>query len=273
MTTTEDNKTRRGQANTPGETNEADCLMGGTPLDPETCAFYQKALDIMEQSGLDFMVGGAYAFENYTGIGRHTKDLDIFVKPENAEKALEAFSKNGYRSEMTDSNWLGKAYSADLFVDFIFRSGNGVSTVDESWLRNAVDAEVLGRRVKVVPAEEMIWQKAFVMERERYDGADVAHLLHARAENLDWNRLLDHFGSYWRVLYTYLILFGFIYPAERDRIPGWVMKEMGRRLEGELAAPPPSGKVCQGTLISHQQFVPDVQQWGYEDVRRSRVAT
>jgi hypothetical protein len=58
--------------------------------------------------------------------------------------------------------------------------------------------------------EETIWSKAFVMERERYDGADIAHLLRASAERLDWHRLLERFDAHWPVLLSHLILFGFI---------------------------------------------------------------
>ncbi|MDQ3811736.1 MAG: hypothetical protein M3336_15755, partial [Chloroflexota bacterium] len=102
---------------------------------------------------------------------------------------------------------------------------------------------------------------------ERFDGADVAHLLLARAEVLDWQRLLRRFGSHWRVLLSHLVLFGYIYPSERDRIPGWVMQDLLRRLSDSLSAPPPSERVCRGTVLSRQQYLIDVERWGYRDVR------
>ena len=40
--------------------------------------------------------------------------------------------------------------------------------------------------VLVAPAEESLWCKAFVMERERFDGADVAHIILAYGDRLDW---------------------------------------------------------------------------------------
>jgi hypothetical protein len=36
----------------------------------------------------------------------------------------------------------------------------------------------------------MIWSKAFVMERECDDGADIARVPRARGDRLDWQRLL-----------------------------------------------------------------------------------
>src|SRR5437899_2577696 len=93
--------------------------------------------------------------------------------------------------------------------------------------------EVLGVPVRLCPAEEIIWSKAFIMERERYDGNDVAHLLRARGCALDWDRLLRRFDGHWRVLLSHIVLFGFIYPAERAAIPARV--EEARVLTRELS--------------------------------------
>ena len=104
---------------------------------------------------------------------------------------------------MTFPHWLGKAYNPGPrdFIDVIFSSGSGIAVVDDAWFTHSVpEAEVLGIPRGCVPAEEMIWSKAFIMERERYDGNDVAHLLHARAAELDWSRVLRRFGPHWRVL-------------------------------------------------------------------------
>ena len=97
----------------------------------------------------------------------------------------------------------------------IFSSGNGIAVVDEQWFEHATEREVLGISVKVAPAEESVWSKAFVMERERYDGADVAHIILAYGDRMDWRRLIDRFGRYWRVLLAHLVLYGFIYPSAR----------------------------------------------------------
>ena len=87
--------------------------------------------------------------------------------------------------------------------------------------------------MRLIPAEEMIWSKAYIQERERFDGADVAHILLRRAETLDWEHLLERFGSHWRVLLEHLVAFGFIYPSERHRIPPFVMRELISRLQDE----------------------------------------
>jgi len=228
---------------------------------------YRRALEAMANSGLPFLVGGAYAFAEYTSIRRFTKDFDVFVRPEDVDRVLATLDAGGFRVERPFPHWLAKAYHGEDFLDLIYSSGNGVARVDGSWFEHAVDAAVFGRPVKLVPVEEILWTKSFIMERERYDGADVLHLLRARAETLDWKRLLERFGAYWRVLYCQLVLFGFVYPGERPRIPDWVLLELGDRLEAETRTPPPTDRVCQGTILSRQQYLPDIERWGYHDAR------
>ena len=80
-----------------------------------------------------------------------------------------------------------------------------MAEVDEEWFTYASDGEILGVPVKLCPAEEMIWSKGYVQERERFDGADIAHLIRCRGEALDWGRLLRRFGDHWRVLFGHLI--------------------------------------------------------------------
>ena len=149
----------------------------------------------------------------------------------------------------------------------IFSSGNGVAEVDAEWFEHAVDGHVLDLAVRLCPPEEMIWQKAFVMERERYDGADVAHILRAHGQHLAWPRLLQRFDVHWRVLLSHLVLFGFVYPSERSQVPDGVLQELLSRLQEEMSAPPPSDRICQGTLLSRAQYLIDLDQFGYEDAR------
>jgi hypothetical protein len=236
-------------------------------LDPETRAFYCRALTDLNRSGVPYLVGGAYAFERYTGIARHTKDLDVFVREADVQRALAALEADGCRGEITFPHWLAKSYCGENFVDIIFGSGNGVAPVDDGWFEHAVTETVLDIPALLVPAEEMIWQKALIMERERFDGADVAHLLRARADKLDWDRLLDRFGDHWPVLLSHLVLFGFIYPAERGKVPAGVMRDLLRRQEAPSDGSSSEAQVCNGTVLSRTQYIVDVERWGYRDAR------
>ena len=236
-------------------------------LRPKTASFYLRALEVAGASGAPFLVGGAYAFANYTGIVRHTKDLDLFVRPADSPRLLAALAAAGYHTEVTFPHWLGKAFQGDDFVDVIHSSGNGACPVDDAWFAHAPPGKVLGSAVRLVPPEEMVWQKAYIMERERFDGADVAHLLRAAGPSLDWDRLLHRFGGHWRVLFAHLVLFGFVYPAERARVPEAVLRGLAARLAAEADTPADADARCRGPLLSRMQYLTDTERWGYHDAR------
>lgn len=243
------------------------CPSAEDELDPRIYSFYCAALTALQQAQVPFLVGGAYALARHTGIVRHTKDFDIFIRPTDCERVLQVLSAAGYRTELTDPRWLAKAFSGEDFIDVIFSSGNAIAEVDDAWFEHAIDAKVLGLSVQLCPPEETIWSKAFVMERERYDGADIAHLLRAYGDRLDWDRLLDRFGAHWRVLFSHLVLFGYIYPCERGCIPPSVMDALLDRLRTEVQPPLTAGRLCQGTLLSKVQYATDIDRWGYQDAR------
>ncbi len=236
-------------------------------LDAITFQFYRSVLDVLRQSGPPFLVGGAYALARYTGVVRHTKDLDLFVRPADAPRALDVLAAAGWRTEITFSHWLGKAFGGEDFIDVIYSSGNGLCRVDDAWFTHAVEAEILGGPARLCPPEEIIWQKAFIQERERFDGADVAHLILARGRTLDWRRLIERFGSHWPVLFSHLVLFRYIYPSEKECIPETVLRDLSARWQAERAAPAPADAPCRGVLLSRMQYLPDLERGGYSDVR------
>jgi hypothetical protein len=248
-------------------------------LSAETAAFYRRTMAVLEREGIPFLVGGAYAFARYTGIERHTRDFDLFLLPGDFDAALAVLAGEGLAVERNFPHWLGKAYGDGSYVDLIYGSGNGLTPVDQDWFRHAEPGVVLGVPARLCPAEEMLWSKAFIMERERFDGADVAHLLQCCAERLDWQRLLARFGEHWRVLLSHLVLFGYIYPADAARVPAPVVETLLARLAREALAPAPlapaanNGKaagaahLCRGTILSRAQYLFDVENQGYLDGR------
>jgi len=232
----------------------------------DTNTFYRRTLHVLSDAGVPFLVGGSHAFLEYTGIVRNTKDFDLFLRRSDMDPAMEALRGAGYRTELTFPHWLGKAFQHDDFVDLVFSSGNGICAVDDGWFEHAVETQVLGMPVKIVPCEELLWQKSFVMERERFDGADIMHILRARGPELDWARVTERYADRWPLLYTYLTFFAFVYPGEMHRLPSTVLDDLAQRF-AELRAAPQEDKVCRGTLVSRAQYLIDIGQYGYADAR------
>jgi predicted nucleotidyltransferase len=243
-------------------------------VQPGTAAFYRKALQLLVDARLEFLVGGAFAHACFTGIRRSTKDLDLFIRRDDYERVAALAEAQGWRAELTYPHWLAKVYCGDDFIDLIFNSGNGLTPVDDRWFKDNARADVLGVPVRIANLEDGLLSKAFIMERERFDGADIAHLLQSNAEQLDWPGLLERFGPHWRVLLAHLTLFGYVYPGERARVPDWVMDQLLARLAEETGQPPADDPhVCAGTLLSREQYLHDVERLGYVDGRLTPVST
>jgi hypothetical protein len=239
-----------------------------TPLDPpqKTRDFYLRALDLLDQCGAPYVVGGGYAMAYYTGIVRHTKDLDVFVHREDRDRILSDFSAAGFKTELTWPHFLVKALSDGDFIDFLYNSGNGLCPVDDQWFCHAVRGPVLGRPAPICPPEEMIWSKAFVQDRNRFDGADIAHLILRRGKHMDWKRLLRRFRTHEGVLLGHLLFFRYIYPGHADHVPDVVVDEL---YEASRRQPPADKQLCKGTNLSWDQYIHDIEKAGFSDARIS----
>lgn len=228
-------------------------------------AFYQEALRLLNESGAAFMLGGAFALFHYTGIHRDTKDLDVFCKIGEYPKILKFFADKGYRTEQTDTRWLAKVFEGEYFMDIIFDTPNNICRVDDTWYQHAVEAEFAGVAIRLLPPEELIWCKIYVQNRERYDGADVNHLLLKCGKQLDWERLLFRLDQHWHLLLAQLLVFQFVYPSDYPAIiPPWLFNELMDRARGQYDLPPPVERVCRGPVIDQTQYSIDIKEWNYK---------
>lgn len=248
-------------------THTADAVAnaGTTPGHAGPAAFYRHVLEVLQVGGVPHLVGGAYALAHHTHVPYETKDFDIFLRRADLDEACRVLEEAGYRAGVVYSHFLGKVEDGSRFVDLIFGSGNGIVPVDDRWFERASAGTTLGLPVQFCSAEDILWSKAFIMERERFDGGDVAHLLLATAGRLDWAYLLERFGSHWRVLLAHLVLFGFIYPGRQSLVPAAVMDGLLDRLRHEPSAQ--GDNLCRGGLLSRRQYLLDLNELGMRDAR------
>jgi predicted nucleotidyltransferase len=231
----------------------------------KTISFYVEVLKVLQENGLNFMLGGGFAMYHYTGIERDTKDLDIFCKAPEYPKILKLLADKGFQTELTDVRWLAKIFRDEDYIDIIFDTVNNICKVDDSWYEQAVDGEYQQIPIKFIPAEELIWCKLYVQNRERYDGADVNHLLLKYGKKLDWKRLLFRMDQHWHLLLSQILIFQFVYPADyREIIPQWLFNELIDRAKEQYDLPSSVEKVCRGPVIDQTQYEVDIKLWNYK---------
>jgi hypothetical protein len=233
---------------------------------------YQDILRFLTDYRVPFAVSGAFALQEHTGVHRPAKDLDIFLTSEAASKALELLSENGFRCEVCDPVWLAKVHRDDYFVDFITGMSNAALTVTDSWITRARPALILGFPTRILAPEELLGSKLFVVRRERFDGADIAHIIYATGGQLDWNRILELAGAHWEMLLWTLVLFRYIYPGQAHFVPMLVWTQLVNRLMFRLLNPDPAERF-RGSLVDENMFAIDVKEWGLDDLLSEYRAT
>lgn len=231
----------------------------------EAVIFYLHVLETLQLHSINFMLGGGAAMYLHTGIERDLKDVDIFCKVSEYPRILKILATEGFQTELTDVRWLVKVFKDEHYIDIIFDTVNNICAVDDSWFKHAVTGSYEGLSVSFLAAEELIWCKIYVQNRERYDGADVNHLLLKQGKNLDWDRLLFRLDRHWQLLLAQILLFQFVYPADyHDIIPKWLFDNLIDRAREQYEIPPAIEKVCRGPVIDQTQYEVDIRNWNYK---------
>lgn len=147
----------------------------------------EETVEALEESGLRYVFIGGIA-SGGLGRPRSTHDIDVFVQPEDAENALRALAKYGFRTEKTDPVWLYKAFKEDILVDIIFKSKGDIYLDAEMFSRAAV-AEFHGKSLKLVSPEDLVIIKAAAHSEVTPGHWHDALALLSHAE-IDWQYLL-----------------------------------------------------------------------------------
>lgn len=240
----------------------------------EQAALFREVLIALEEKHVPYAVSGAFALRQHTGICRFTKDLDLFMTARTALKVLPYLRQRGFDCEVRDPVWLAKAHRGEFFVDLITGMSNGVLVVDESWIARSSPAVVDGVETRVLAPEELVASKIFVARRERFDGADIAHVIYGTYPSFDWDRELQLMGEHWEMLLWSLLLFRYVYPAQTHYVPAAVWSELLQRFQREIATPRPDANF-RGSLVDNNMFAIDVSEWRLanllEETRKSRL--
>ena len=121
------------------------------------------------------------------GRPRYTHDVDLFVRPDDAERVLDALGEEGFQTQATDSFWLYKGLKDGVLVDVIFRS-KGEIYLDDEMLGRSTEQEFKGVKLRLVAPEDLLLIKAVVHDektpRHWYDALGILS-----RTDLDWEYL------------------------------------------------------------------------------------
>ncbi len=169
------------------------------------------------------MLAGAFSLASYTGRWRNTKDIDFYILPDDRNEFISALTNAGfsnyYEKLPYDPKWIYRSYRDDCIVDLIWAMANQRAQVDEEWFEHAPEITVRGQVLKVAPAEELLWCKLFVLQRDRCDWTDVLNLIHSVGHDLDWEHLIHRLGDDLPLLTGLLNVYGWLCPGNDLHLP------------------------------------------------------
>jgi len=200
------------------------------PIPPEQWSVYQQVIAEARRREIRFALGGGFAVSVYTGQWRNSKDLDVYIVPEDREAMIEVTAELGLRDHHDkapyDRTWIYRSSSDGIIVDVMWSMANHRAPVDEAWLMRGAAVNVNGEHLHILPLEEMIWDKLYVLQRDRCDWPDALNLLYAAGPLLDWIRLLDRVGDDAPLLAAALTVFGWLAPGRAQAFPPWIWDQL-----------------------------------------------
>jgi hypothetical protein len=192
---------------------------------------YHEAIQAVQDAGVPFAVGGGLAFGCYAHRARYTKDLDLFLRPADRERAVAAVRQVGFEDyhdrEPYQRHWIYRGVRDGLLLDLIWQMANERAAVDDEWLARGPVVAIHGTPVRLVPVEEMVWAKLYVLQRERSDWPDVLNVLARSGPRLDWDHLVRRAGTDLPLLAAAVQVFGWLVPERASALPAAVWDRLG----------------------------------------------
>jgi predicted nucleotidyltransferase len=148
----------------------------------------KRAVSALQEAEVPFLIGGSLASWARGGPDT-THDLDVIVRPEDAERAQEALVAAGMRAEDPPESWLLKVWDDDVLIDLIHHPAG--LTVDDALLDKAECVNVAAMDFKVMAMEDVLFTKLNALNEHYLDYSSLLQIARAVREQVDWDRLRE----------------------------------------------------------------------------------
>ena len=206
------------------------CVNWTHAVSDEQWAIYARAIQAVRSAGVPFMLGGGFALASFTGRWRDTKDIDFYIKPGDRDQVVAVLSKAGFKDYFDqrpyDRRWIYRSIRAGVIVDIIWAMANQRAQVDEVWFERAGELELRGEHLAIVPPEELVWCKLYILQRDHCDWTDVFNLVYAAGPRLDWDHIVERLEEDTPLLKALLHVYGWLCPKYVLKLPKSLWKSL-----------------------------------------------
>jgi hypothetical protein len=187
--------------------------MAYTPAEnfPELIESMKRAAAALRDAEVPYMLGGGLAA--WARGGPPTEhDVDFFVRPADAERALEALVAAGMKADRPPEGWLLKAWDGETLIDLIFSPAGG--TVDDGYFERMDEMEVAAQRLPVASLADVLTTKLLALSEQEPDLSSVLELARSLREQIDWEfvRKRTKSSAFARAFFTLVEELGVVEP-------------------------------------------------------------
>jgi hypothetical protein len=145
-----------------------------------------RVVTALDGTGIRFAVAGGLAV--YARGGPPSDhDVDLFLKPGDADRAAEVLTAAGLRRVHPPEDWLTKVYDGDILVDLIH--GPNHRPVTDELLDRAALMRIGSTAAPVVSGTDLMVDKLLVLSAHRCDFAPLLQIARDLREQVDWTNV------------------------------------------------------------------------------------
>lgn len=192
---------------------------------------YRTGMETVRNTGIGFMLGGGFAMAAFTGRWRDTKDIDFYILPSDRDKVVAALTRAGFKDYFEqrpyDRKWIYRSVREEVVIDIIWAMANQRAAVDASWFTRAEELTLRSQKVQVVPLEEFIWAKLYILQRDHCDWTDVFNVVYANGPSIEWDHLMGRLGEDLNLLRGMLSVYAWLCPKKVRELPQDLWSKLG----------------------------------------------
>jgi hypothetical protein len=180
---------------------------------PELIESMKRAAAALRDAEVPYMLGGGLAA--WARGGPPTEhDVDFFVLPADAERALATLEEAGLKAERPPEDWLLKAWDGETLVDLIYSPMGG--DIDRGFFERAEEIEVAAQRLPVASLGDVMTTKLLALNEQEPDLSSVLEIARSLREQIDWDfvRAQTTDSPFARAFFTLVEELGIVQPSE-----------------------------------------------------------
>jgi hypothetical protein len=162
--------------------------LGKNEVAAELTDSLKRSIAALERRDVPYLLGGGLGCWARGGPPS-SNDIDLMLKPEDAERAQEALAEAGMRPETPPEQWLRKAWDGDILIDLIYEPSG--MRIDDEVIARGEEMSVEAMQIRVMDLDDILVTKLLALDEHSADYRDLILITRSLREQIDWAQLRE----------------------------------------------------------------------------------